>query len=50
MLDCKNPAIRDIGPCETILVETVSGKAVYGSSGISHAMAAARSRSGFRGR
>jgi hypothetical protein len=29
----------DVGSCETILLETRSGNAAYGSSGISHAMA-----------
>ncbi len=39
MFEYKKPTILDIGPCETILVETRSGNAAYGSSGISHAMA-----------
>jgi len=39
MLEYKKPTILDIGPCETILVETLLGNAVYGSTGISHAMA-----------
>jgi CO/xanthine dehydrogenase Mo-binding subunit len=39
MFEYKKPTILDIGPCETILVETRSGNAACGSSGISHAMA-----------
>jgi CO/xanthine dehydrogenase Mo-binding subunit len=39
MFEYKKPTILDIGPCETLLVETFSGNAVYGSTGISHAMA-----------
>jgi len=39
MFEYKKPTILDIGPCETILVETGSGNAAYGSTGISHAMA-----------
>ncbi len=39
MFEYKKPTILDIGPCETILLETRSGNAAYGSSGISHAIA-----------
>ncbi len=39
MHEYKKPTILDIGPCDTILVETRSGNAAYGASGISHAMA-----------
>jgi hypothetical protein len=33
MFEYKKPTILDIGPCETILVETQSGNAAYGSTG-----------------
>jgi len=36
----KVPTIMDLGPIETDAVETRSGNAAYGSSGISHCMAA----------
>jgi xanthine dehydrogenase molybdenum-binding subunit len=39
MLDYKKPTILDIAPVQTFLVETRSGNAAYGASGISHAMA-----------
>lgn len=39
MFEYKKPTILDIGPCETVLVETRSENAVYGSTGIRHAMA-----------
>jgi CO/xanthine dehydrogenase Mo-binding subunit len=39
MWEYKKPTILDIGPVETILVETRSGNACYGASGISHSMA-----------
>ena len=39
MFEYKKPTILDIGPSEPILVETRTGNACYGSSGISHAMA-----------
>jgi xanthine dehydrogenase molybdenum-binding subunit len=39
MMEYKKPTILDVGPVETILVETRSGNAAYGASGISHAMA-----------
>jgi CO/xanthine dehydrogenase Mo-binding subunit len=42
MFEYKKPTILDIGPCETVLVETRSGNAVCGSTGISHAMAITR--------
>ena len=40
MLEYKVPTIMDFGPMETGAVETRSGNAAYGSSGISHCMAA----------
>jgi CO/xanthine dehydrogenase Mo-binding subunit len=39
MFEYKKPTILDIGPCDTILVETRTGNAAYGASGISHSMA-----------
>jgi CO/xanthine dehydrogenase Mo-binding subunit len=39
MLEYRKPTILDITPCRTILVETRSGNAAYGASGISHSMA-----------
>jgi CO/xanthine dehydrogenase Mo-binding subunit len=39
MFEYRKPTILDVSSCETILVETRSGNAAYGSSGISHAMA-----------
>ncbi|MDM7995158.1 MAG: molybdopterin-dependent oxidoreductase [Acidobacteriota bacterium] len=40
MWEYKKPTILDFGPIETGLVETRSGNACYGASGISHCMAA----------
>jgi len=40
MWEYKKPTILDLGPIETDLVETRSGNACYGASGISHCMAA----------
>jgi CO/xanthine dehydrogenase Mo-binding subunit len=40
MLEYKKPTILDFGPIETFAVETRGGNAAYGSSGISHCMAA----------
>ena len=40
MLEYKKPTIMDFGPIETYAVETRSGNACYGASGISHCMAA----------
>jgi CO/xanthine dehydrogenase Mo-binding subunit len=40
MLEYKKPTILDFGPIETFAVETRGGNACYGSSGISHCMAA----------
>jgi len=40
MLEYKKPGIMDFGPIETGAVETRSGNACYGASGISHCMAA----------
>jgi len=40
MLEYKKPTIVDFGPIETYAVETRSGNACYGASGISHCMAA----------
>ncbi|MCL2878224.1 MAG: molybdopterin-dependent oxidoreductase, partial [Acidobacteria bacterium] len=40
MIEYKKPGIMDLGPIETDTVETRSHNAAYGSSGISHAMAA----------
>jgi len=40
MLEYKTPTIVDFGPIETDVVETRSGNACYGGSGISHCMAA----------
>ncbi len=39
MLEYKKPTIMDIAPVEIFLVETRTGNAAYGASGISHAMA-----------
>jgi xanthine dehydrogenase molybdenum-binding subunit len=39
MLEYKKPTILDVGPVETVIVETRSGNACYGCAGISHAMA-----------
>jgi CO/xanthine dehydrogenase Mo-binding subunit len=39
MMEYKKPAILDIGPVDVHLVETRSGNACYGASGISHSMA-----------
>jgi CO/xanthine dehydrogenase Mo-binding subunit len=40
MWEYKKPTIMDLGPIETYAVETRSGNACYGGSGISHCMAA----------
>jgi CO/xanthine dehydrogenase Mo-binding subunit len=40
MFEYKKPTIMDFGPIETYAVETRSGNAAYGASGISHCMAA----------
>jgi len=40
MIEYKKPTILDFGPIETYAVETRSGNACYGASGISHCMAA----------
>lgn len=40
MFEYKKPTILDLGPIETYAVETRSGNACYGGSGISHCMAA----------
>ncbi len=40
MFEYKKPTILDFGPIETYAVETRSGNACYGGSGISHCMAA----------
>jgi CO/xanthine dehydrogenase Mo-binding subunit len=40
MWEYKKPTIMDFGPIETYAVETRSGNACYGASGISHCMAA----------
>jgi CO/xanthine dehydrogenase Mo-binding subunit len=40
MFEYKKPTILDFGPIETYAVETRSGNACYGASGISHCMAA----------
>jgi CO/xanthine dehydrogenase Mo-binding subunit len=40
MFEYKKPTIMDFGPIETHAVETRSGNACYGGSGISHCMAA----------
>ena len=40
MFEYKKPTIMDFGPIETGAVETRSGNAAYGASGISHCMAA----------
>lgn len=39
MFEYKKPTILDLGPVETHLVETRTGNACYGASGISHCMA-----------
>ena len=39
MLDYKKPTILDIGPVDSILLETRVGNAAYGANGISHSMA-----------
>jgi CO/xanthine dehydrogenase Mo-binding subunit len=38
MFEYKKPTILDVGPVEAVLVETRSGNATYGCSGVSHAM------------
>jgi CO/xanthine dehydrogenase Mo-binding subunit len=38
MFEYKKPTILDIGPVDPVLVETRSGNATYGCSGVSHAM------------
>jgi CO/xanthine dehydrogenase Mo-binding subunit len=40
MFEYKKPTILDLGPIETYAVETRSGNACYGATGISHCMAA----------
>jgi len=40
MFEYKKPTILDLGPIDTYAVETRSGNACYGASGISHCMAA----------
>ena len=40
MWEYKKPTILDLGPIETYAVETRSGNACYGATGISHCMAA----------
>ncbi len=40
MFEYKKPTILDLGPIETYAVETRSGNACYGGTGISHCMAA----------
>ncbi len=40
MWEYKKPTILDLGPIDTYAVETRSGNACYGASGISHCMAA----------
>jgi CO/xanthine dehydrogenase Mo-binding subunit len=40
MFEYKKPTIMDLGPIDTYAVETRSGNACYGASGISHCMAA----------
>jgi CO/xanthine dehydrogenase Mo-binding subunit len=40
MFEYKKPTIMDLGPIETYAVETRSGNACYGATGISHCMAA----------
>jgi xanthine dehydrogenase molybdenum-binding subunit len=40
MFEYRKPTILDLGPIETYAVETRSGNACYGASGISHCMAA----------
>jgi len=39
MFEYKKPAILDIAPVESILIETRAGNACYGANGISHSMA-----------
>jgi len=39
MFDYKKPTILDIGPVDSVLLETRVGNAVYGANGISHSMA-----------
>jgi CO/xanthine dehydrogenase Mo-binding subunit len=39
MFDYKKPTILDIGPVESVLLETRVGNAAYGANGISHSMA-----------
>ena len=40
MFEYKKPTILDLGPIDTYAVETRSGNACYGASGMSHCMAA----------
>ena len=40
MFEYKKPTIMDLGPIDTYAVETRSGNACYGATGISHCMAA----------
>jgi hypothetical protein len=39
MFDYKKPTILDIGPVESVLLETRAGNACYGGNGVSHSMA-----------
>jgi len=39
MFDYRKPTIVDIGPVESILLETRAGNAAYGANGISHSLA-----------
>ena len=40
LVEYKKPTIMDLGPIDTYAVETRSGNAAYGATGISHCMAA----------
>jgi CO/xanthine dehydrogenase Mo-binding subunit len=37
--DSRKPTILDIGPCDSIFLETREGNAAYGGNGISHSLA-----------
>jgi CO/xanthine dehydrogenase Mo-binding subunit len=39
MFDYKKPTILDIGPVESLLLETRSGNTAYGANAVSHSMA-----------
>jgi hypothetical protein len=39
MLDYKKPTVLDVGPVDSILLETRAGNAAYSANGISHSMA-----------